>query len=112
MVNPRSARTMLLALVAMIGLSGCSSKPLVPYSTDTPPLALLPVSLAGIEDERGRFREIYCTVLEARKHALPDYRSCDEALTRVGEEPEGTGDPVYLEHSEMRLVAAVVPGVG
>jgi len=112
MVNPRSARTILTILAAMIGLSACSSKPLVPYSTDTPPLALLPAALAGIEDKRSRFREIYCTVLEARKHDLPDYRSCDEALTRVGEEPEDTGQPIDLGHSKMGLVAAEIPGVG
>ena len=38
-------------------------------------------------------------------------RPCDEALTRVGAEPAGTGEPVALGPSSRRLVA-VVPGVG
>jgi dienelactone hydrolase len=92
-------------------LAACASKPLVPYTTDTPPLVLAPAAQAGIVDKRARFREIYCAVLEARRE-LPDHRSCDEALTRVGDEPAGTARPVDLGPSKRRLVAAMVPGLG
>src|SRR6187401_286640 len=87
-------------------LAGCASKPLVPYTTDTPPLVLASAAQAGIADKRARFREIYCAVLEARRE-LPDHRSCDEALTRVGDEPAGTARPVDLGPSNRRLVAAM-----
>jgi len=99
-------------LLATVTLAACSSKPLVPYTTDTPPLALVPVSYAGIEDGRGRFREIFCAVLEERGDSLPDYRPCEEALTRLGKEPDGTGDPVNTGQSEAALRIAIVPGVG
>ena len=92
-------------------LAACASKPLVPYTTATPPLVLAPAAQAGIVDKRARFREIYCAVLEARRE-LPDHRSCDEALTRVGDEPAGTARPVDLGPSKRRLVAAMVPGLG
>ena len=92
-------------------LAACASKPLVPYTTDTPPLVLAPAAQAGIGDKRARFRENYCAVLEARRE-LPDHRSCDEALTRVGDEPAGTARPVDLGPSNRRLVAAMVPGLG
>ena len=94
-----------------LGLVACTSEPLVPYSTDTPPLVLVPAAQAGVVDKRARFREIYCAVLEARP-ALPDHRSCEEALTRVGEEPAGTAQPVDLGASRRRLIAALVPGLG
>ena len=91
---------------------GCASKPLLPYSVESPPLVLLPVNDAGVEDKRGRFREIYCAVLEAHGHDLPDYRACDDALTRVGAEPGGSGRPVDLGSSQRHLIAMAVPGIG
>lgn len=100
------------ALAASLVLGACASRPLVPYSTDTPPLVLAPAPLAGVTDKRGRFREIYCAVLQARGPALPDYRPCAEALTRVGTEPAGPGRPVELGPSKRHLVAAVVAGIG
>jgi hypothetical protein len=100
----------LLTPAVCLVLAACAT-PLVPYSTNTPPLVLAPAAQAGVLDERGRFREIYCAVLEARK-GLPDYRHCDEALTRIGEEPAGTSQPVDLGPSRRHLVAAVVLGLG
>jgi hypothetical protein len=99
------------ALAASL-LGGCASQPLIPYSADTPPLVVVPAAQAGVQDKRARFREIYCAVLEARKDTLPDYRPCDQALTRVGVEPSGTAMPVTLEPSRRRLVAILVPGFG
>jgi len=103
------ARCAPLALCLL--LCACAA-PLIPYSADTPPLVLAPTSLAGVQDKRARFREIYCAVLEERGRALPDYRPCADALTRVGAEPAGTGRPVDLGPSRRRLVAVAVPGVG
>jgi hypothetical protein len=101
-----------LTVVASIIVSACSTAPLTPYSEDTPPLVLLPVSQAAIEDKRGRFREIFCAILDERSQSLPDYQPCDEALTRVGVEPEGTGKKVELGSSGRGLVVVIVPGVG
>lgn len=101
-----------IALCACLTLTGCATPPLIPYSTDTPPLVLLPAASAGMPDARGRFREIFCAVLQARKPDIPDYRPCDEALTRVGAEPAGTGKPVDLGPSSRNLIAMAVPGIG
>ena len=84
----------------------------MPYSADTPPVVLTPVSEARVRDRRGRFREIYCAVLESHGPTLPDYRPCEAALNRVGSEPAGTGRPVDLGPSKRHLVAAFVPGIG
>jgi pimeloyl-ACP methyl ester carboxylesterase len=105
-------RPFLGILPALLLLAGCSSKPLIPWTDDAPPQALVPVADAGIDDKRGRFREVFCEVLESRGEDWPDYRPCDEALMRVGQEPPGTGQPVNLGQSEKELLMLVVPGVG
>ncbi len=69
----------LLLLPILLVLTACASKPLNPWTTDSPPLALVPVADTGVDDQRGRFREIYCEVLESRGEDWPDYRPCDEA---------------------------------
>ena len=108
----RKGRAGFVALASCLALVACATRPLVPFTTDTPPLVLVPASNAGVQDKRARFREIYCAVLEAHGPALPDYRPCETALTRIGTEPAGTGAPVALGQSSRHLIAAVVPGIG
>ena len=76
-----------IIVAACMALGACATTG-VPYSTD-----IAPDIHAGLQDKRARFRETYCAVLEAHGHALPDYRPCEEALTRVGDEPVGAGRP-------------------
>ena len=115
-VNPqalsRARKTLLGVMPLCAALCGCSSAPLSPYATNNPPLVLVPAEAAGVKDERARFREIYCAVLEARRYVLPDYRPCEQALTRVGAEPAPTGKPVDLGPSRRHLVVGFVPGLG
>jgi hypothetical protein len=94
-------------VAACLALGACATTSGVPYSTD-----IAPDTQAGLQDKRARFRETFCAVLEAHGHELPDYRPCDQALTRVGVEPPGTGKPVELGPSKRHLVAALVPGIG
>jgi hypothetical protein len=108
-------RNFFIALVTFPGLlllSACASKPLNPWTADSPPHALVPVADAGVDDQRGRFREIFCEVLESRGKQWPDYRPCEDALTRVADEPAGAGQPVSLGASRKDLLGLIVPGVG
>jgi hypothetical protein len=104
-------RLFAVILVTLV-LAACASKPLVPYTTDTPPLVLLPAADAGIKDERGRFREITCAVLKDHGEELSHYRDCEDALTRLSGEPEASGEPVNLGPSRYSLAVAMVPGIG
>jgi len=109
----RCSRTnSVVGMILCAVLCACSSPPLSPYTKDAPPLVLASTQQAGIKDERGRFREIYCAVLEARAPTLPDYRPCEQALTRVGAEPGATGKPVDLGPSRRHLIAGFIPGLG
>lgn len=96
----------------MVFMAGCAPKPLLPWTSDAPPQALVPIADAGIVDQRGRFREIFCAVLDSRDREWPDYQNCNAALTRVGTEPAGTGEPVHLGKSEREILILIVPGVG
>ena len=91
------------AIAAALLLAACASQPLTELSVDVPP---------GVRDARGRFAEIYCRVLEEHGTALPDYRPCTEALSPVVRPPAGTGRPIELGPSRLRLVVAAVPGIG
>jgi hypothetical protein len=94
-------------------LAACSATPFPRTDLESSvPLTLLPASMAGVEDKRARFRDIFCAVLESHGRALPDYRSCEKALTRVGVEPESKSRTVDLGRSQRRLAAVVIPGVG
>jgi len=98
-------------LLLMLGLAaaGCARHNLFSFSLDTPPLILVPVSLAGVTDMRGRFREIYCTIQADHGHTLADDRPCDRALVRLADEPRGTGMP--LETSQRTVRVVIVPGI-
>ena len=99
-----SGRPLALVLALSPVLLSCAS---------APPQAISdPVLPDGIVDRRGRFREVFCSIIDERGDTLNDFRPCDEALRRVGVEPEGSGAPVELNTSRRRLRAIFVPGMG
>ena len=93
-------------------LSACSTAPTRPFQTEAAPFDQTPDSLVNVVDDRARFREVFCEILEARRVQLPYYRPCDVALTRVGDEKPGFGRTVDLSQSKARLKVFFVPGIG
>ncbi len=65
----------------------------------------------GFIDSRSRFREIFCTILDKRGMALPDYMSCNDALIRVGQEEKHTSMAVDLDVSNAPFIIGLVPGI-
>ena len=93
------------ATVVVLLVGGCATTP--------PPVSTYTVEVpAGVTDARGRFKEVYCAVLEQHAKDLPDYRDCEAALSPINGELRGAGVPVDLGPSRRHLVAAVVPGIG
>jgi pimeloyl-ACP methyl ester carboxylesterase len=84
-------------------LAACATAPVAPFTVEVP---------AGVTDGRGRFGEVFCEVLAQHGAALPDNRTCEEALSHVASPPPGTSKPVDLGPSRRGLVARVVPGIG
>lgn len=105
-------RSFIAVMAAGLAIAACTSMPLLPYTTDTTPLMLVPAIQSKEQDKRGRFREIFCKVLEARKESIPDYRECDVTLSRVAQEPGGTGKAVNLGTALRKLKVLFIPGVG
>ncbi|HRH73815.1 MAG TPA: hypothetical protein PLM62_12020 [Zoogloea sp.] len=109
---PLRLRHTVLTVLATALLAGCASAPPLPHRVDADPQLRLPAVHGAGQDRRGRFREVFCAVLDARKDALPDHRACDLALTRLEPEPPGTGAGVELGTVERKLTLLFVPGVG
>ncbi len=102
-----------LSLLALL-LSACASTP--PPEAPSVEVTYTQVQALmdeeGIADNRGRFKEIYCAVLEAREGEVPDWRGCEEALRITGTEAGATGEPVQLGESNSDLLMLFVPGLG
>ncbi len=99
------------ALLALL-LAGCSGMGERPSEEETVAEVQRYISAGELVDDRGRFREIFCTVLDARGESLPDYRPCAEALRSTGPEAGATGAPVDLGRSRAEFLFLFVPGLG
>jgi len=108
--RPQTRSIRWLVPIILMVLTSCVAAQKVPYDTDIAVLYPNSADPAGFDDGRGRFREIFCTVLEKRGDDLPDNLPCEEALTRLGKEPPAPGDPVNLGQSDQEFLVGLVPG--
>lgn len=111
-----SVKSALIGVLAGLALlmGACSSKPQLRQPTDEETRAELQALIESeqVEDRRGRFREIYCAVLDEHGPELPDYRTCEEALRLTGFEAGATGEPVSLGERRSDFLLLLVPGLG
>jgi hypothetical protein len=99
-------------IAALLVLSGCcQNRDRDPLPLDTPPLVVAPISRCGVEDGRGRFREIFVAVRDARHAPDAEDPQGESHLLRVAHEPVGTGRPVRLHPPRGNRRILVVPGL-
>ena len=113
-VNPREYfMTPALLAGTLLLTAACAGKPPAqPTMEETRAELQAYIASERVTDDRGRFREIFCTVLETHGRDLPDYRSCDQALRITGLEVGATGEPVPLGRTESDYLFLMVPGLG
>ena len=98
---------------ALLFVSACAGKPPEQPTTEESQAEVQAfISSEKVTDDRGRFREIFCAVLEEHGRDLPDYRSCEQALRTTGTEMGATGKPVPLGRTASDYLVLMVPGLG
>lgn len=108
----RFAAAVGMSLALLVGLGACFPEPLLPFTTETPPLILAPAGSGnGIIDRRGRFRQILCTAAADHGHEFPDDRDCNETLWRLTGEREEPDPPVHLGPARLPLRILLVGGL-
>lgn len=100
----------LAALITLVSVCGCASTPAVPV-TDGSALVMVPVNQTGIRDRRAEFRNVFCTVLNARTGENGRTDSCDDRLLRLSDEPPRSHAPVTLGVSQQAITAVYIAGL-
>jgi len=104
--------TACLAATLLLMTACAGRQPAQPTTEETQAEVQAYITSGLLTDDRGRFREIFCAVLEDHGRNLPDYRSCDEALRTTGPELGATGKPVPLGPAGSDYLVLAVPGLG
>jgi hypothetical protein len=92
-------------------LCACAGPPRIPWSASLEPWPEEELGAPDWVDGRAAFRNLFCAINETRGDRLPDYRPCDEALTRVEPEPPIVETDLSLAPSESGVRVLLVPGV-
>jgi len=99
----------LCAAALLIALCGCASTP-APTAKDGSALIMVPVGQTASRDARGEFRNVFCTVLDAREVENRETGGCEHYLIRLPDEPEERRFPVSLEPSRAAITVIFIAG--
>ena len=102
-----------LGAAAALMIGGRPANMAMPFAVPARPIIVVPASLAGVIDDRARFRQIFCALDAAHGAQFPSHRSCDTALQRLGGEGAPASRPVSLEppRGPKHFHIVIVPGM-
>lgn len=104
-------KSLCFILLAGASLISCRSDSGLAFSTEIPPLALVPAIAAAVIDDRGRFRALFCGVTAAHGADLSHNRPCDLALHRLLGEMPGLAVPLPGADAFRDVRLVIVPGI-
>lgn len=102
-----------LGALAMLLFWARSDNIALDYSDPPQPAMMVPVSLAGVIDDRARFRQIFCALDADHGSKFLIRRSCKDALQQLGGEgrPGLRPIPVQPGDREALLHIVIIPGM-
>lgn len=110
---PRLVQHFLSIAGPLMAIAACTTAPPAqPPRYQTSENVQAHIASGEVSDQRGRFREIFCAILDARGASLPDYRPCELALRDTGPEAGATAAPVALGGARNDFITLLVPGLG
>jgi hypothetical protein len=89
--------------LAMVG-GGCARTRLLEYDLEVPPQQLAVLGTPAPEDERARFRQIFCALYQAEPRDAQDAFMCDDVLHRLGAEPTPRPRPLPPHDTRLRIL--------
>jgi len=92
-----------ILLLAAAQLAGCVQSPMLRYEPSAPAQVMSMIGASDVVDERARFRQIFCGVLERTPDRLR--RPCDALLHRLVDEPQALSQvPLPAHKPDLRVV--------
>ncbi|HUU73804.1 MAG TPA: hypothetical protein VMW70_14335 [Burkholderiales bacterium] len=104
-------RATLAGTIAAGLVCGCATAPTATLE-ESNPLVMVPISQTNVIDQRDRFRNLFCAVLEARAVENDQDPNCDEVLVRLPDEAPRQREPVSLDISTKAITALFIAGLG
>lgn len=96
-------------LLVVVAISGCAT-PRAVTVTDSTAMVMAPASQSGIRDRRPQFRNIFCTVLDARASEKGLVEDCNHRLLHLADEAAPMPAPVTLDASTQAITVVLIPG--
>ena len=95
----------LLSLISIVSICGCTPA-LLKFDVDTPAQTLTYAGAPPISDQRHRFREIFCALIEENSEAQHLQIKCEDYLWRLNDEQKSDrfSQPLPMHDPSLRII--------